>query len=106
MPVVNQDLDLPDGTSPADVVAQVRLVDATHQPQVYYDSNDKAIAGWATLTVSATGTWTATLTGNTSLTPSGSRYELVERLGAAPPQTTYLTVPAAGGPYNVPDILA
>lgn len=99
--VVNELLDLPGSGSPTARVV-VTLVGAGGIPVEGFTST-ATIVGQLEPTVTA-GAWTATLVGNDDITPSGTVYKRTVN-GTGIRVADYFEVPAAGGPYDLADLL-
>lgn len=66
--------------------------------------NGVSIAGHHRIPTS-TGKWTLDLTGNSAITPAGTAWRRVVTVAGATIADDFLSVPAAGGPYRVDQVL-
>lgn len=107
MTQVTEDLDLPSGVDPANVVVTVYLAgeDGAALPEAYNASTGKTIVGRHRLNPATDGTWSLELDPNEDLTPTGTVWARTVSV-AQPGGSPFATVPATGGPYRWDQILA
>lgn len=66
---------------------------------------DGDVIGPVTLTADGTGAWSKALPPNSTISPAGTFYEVVESTPSGASATSYFTVPASGGPYPLTGLL-
>lgn len=104
MPTLEQDIDLPGGGDPAGVRATVQLWGAGHPVAGLNPATGDTIAGSAQAL--SPGWSIANLVGNADLLPAGTVYRVEETWFDLPAKLVrYVSMPAAGGPYKVSEIL-
>lgn len=104
MTVIRNVVTAPGGGFAAGEQVAIRLVAATTGNAGGFTSGGEVV-GRVYLTTGSDGSWSVDLTPQASITPSGSVYEVVEKQGSIR-VTSYITVPASGGPYLVGAVLA
>lgn len=105
MPVVTGTMRRPAGTSTERATVTIRLIGATPTAAAFTADGD--IVGTSEITPNGSGAWSATLTANTDITPTGTQYEVTEAWPATGEQAIYrIVVPSGSGPYDVKNILA
>lgn len=96
--IVYEDLNLPGGGAPSGLV-EVELF-AAGRPTVGRNMNDGSlIAGKATVQPDASGIWSLDLVPNSDIAPANTTYRVVRYINCES-FTSYLSVPASGGPYD------
>lgn len=100
----------------ATVTVQNTLTDPSGNPLANYPVSVSLVTGstipgytttssiiWReTIYTNASGLWSMNLTPNSTITPANSYYKVIEGNGL---YTSYIVVPASGGPYNLASIL-
>lgn len=103
MATVTNTVKLPDGTTPSRVDVTIELVASTSgRAAGWITANDRTILSTARPTVTA-GAWTADLTPNAEITPSGTVYKVTEVVDRRS-YTHYIEVDSDGG--SVFDLLS
>lgn len=102
MTVVQNTVRDPSGSAIASAAVSIRLV--TGNAGVGYTS-DGDVVGPVSLTADGSGHWSQALTANSSITPSGTFYEVTETAPNGHSGISRIVVPSAGGPYNLSAIL-
>lgn len=107
MTTVTEDLDLPSGVNPENVVITVYLAgeNGAALSEAYNASTGKTIVGKHRFNPAADGTWSLDLDPNADLTPTGTVWARTVSV-AQPGGSPFATVPATGGPYRWDQILA
>lgn len=105
MPVVRNTTRGPSGTAIPRAMVRIRLVAGDNITDPGYTS-DGTVVSVVTVRANAAGLWQVTLPANTTITPSGTYYEVVETdpvTRAEYPST--IEVPNGSGPYQLSAIL-
>lgn len=106
MPTVNGTLQLPGAVDPTDATVTISLyASRVKDAPGYYTAGNETIIGYYQPTVSATGTWSATLTANALITPADTVYKIVTQAPGWGPVIEYISVTNGAGPYRVEDLL-
>lgn len=95
---INMDLDFPGGSPAAHATVAIRL----HAGTAGGSDGSTVIGDTINVQLSSTGTGSVDLVDNASITPANTYYSFT-LLGARPQLVRYITVPAAGGPYDLGD---
>jgi hypothetical protein len=110
MPVITEDLDLPGGDPPANVVVTIfpAGTDGTPLEVAYHDTT---VIGAAVLTrrnggITPDGTWTVDLPPVSEMTPAGMRWGVTVTGARVDASTRFLNVPDTPGTYQVETILS
>lgn len=105
MTTVTNTVTDPSGTPVAKATVVVELVAADTPPAPGYTGSGTVIDRHET-TAAADGTWSISLPGNSTLTPSGTYYRVSEYVpGSYVAWVSNISVPASGGPYALSTLL-
>lgn len=104
MPVVFEHLNLPGGVGP-DAIIEITLIGAGRRPIGGHQmSADKKIVGTTRLRsgdgIDPSGLWSVTLPSNADIEPANTTWLVKRDLGYATLET-FISVPAAGGPFAI-----
>lgn len=106
MAVLNETIDLPDGTAPSGVTVTAVLAGSNGDPLAagYGSVAGTTIVGTVETTVASTGVWTLDLPRNDQITPAGTAWKISLSGGGASTTPRYVSLEAAG-PFDIEDVL-
>lgn len=98
MPIVQEDIDPPGNVEDPTVVVLIDLWGAGQPIRGYHPNTGTTVAGVRTI-YAVNGSWSVDLLSNEEIEPSGTTYR-IRRVTGCDMHTSFISVPASGGPYE------